>query len=412
MADRNPLWVSDTGGVVTIDDARIGDSALWTPGSSNVSVRKGLRVGSSSLTTQPGLVAQQTVADKTIKIQPFQAVIPASRGTGSYVVTLDAVKNIDLLTSHPAHGSLQTNHLIVAQVSDKTWDSVNGFNVIPVWGTPSGTPTDPTVNTTNGATTNSPDYITLARIRVPANALTITASMIDDLRPPWMVALGGLLPIKDATDRATLTPYDGMGIWRIDRRWAEVYSIAAGGWLVQSDAVCSSTADRDAAITTPYDGQMAYTTDARTLWVRRSTTWQALPYGRIGGSSATSQVAGIVAETVTDSITFTAIAGRRYKLTANFGCFSSAAGDQIQYQMRWQAGSSLTTSGTLFQSQRDGVKATSTRESICMVGEVTGITAGTATIGLSLLRSSGTGTITRDGSAAEVATLILEDVGV
>jgi hypothetical protein len=266
MADRNPLWVSHTGGVVTTDDARIGLSAVWTPGSSNVNARSGLRPAGATAAVSPGLVAQQTVADKTVKVNAFQATIPASRATGSFIVTLDAVKNIDLLTAHPAHASLQRNDLIVAQVSDETFDSANGFSVFPVVGTPSGTPTDPVVNTTNGAPTNSPDYIVLARVRVTAGALTITTAMIDDLRPPWMVALGGVLPIKSAGDRATLTPYEGMTIWRADRVWLETYSVPLGGWIVQGPVVCSTAADFASAVTTPYIGQRVYLSTPRAYY--------------------------------------------------------------------------------------------------------------------------------------------------
>jgi hypothetical protein len=300
MADRNPLWVSHTGtGVVTIDDARIGISAVWTPGSSNVNARSGLRPGGATAPVAPGLVAQQTVADKTVKVNAFQATIPASRATGSFIVTLDAVKTIDLLTAHPAHASLQRNDLIVAQVSDEASDPANGFTVCQIVGTPSGSPTDPVVNTTNGAPTNSPDYIILARVRVTAGAPTVTTAMIDDLRPPWMVALGGVLPIKNATDRATLTPYEGMPIWRIDRQWQEIYNVAAGGWLVQGTGTCTSNSDATTAITTPFTGQRIYRSDARAYYRWDGGAWvherivgalRVLTAGIITSSSAGTEV--------------------------------------------------------------------------------------------------------------------------
>jgi hypothetical protein len=338
VADRNPLWVSHTGGVVTIDDARIGGAALWTPGSTNVSARKGLRPGASTLAAQPGVVAQQTVADKTVKVQPFQAVIPASRGTGSYVVTLDAIKNIDLLTSHPAHGSLQTNHLIVAQVSDETWDSANGFAVVPVWGSPSGTPVDPAVNTTNGAPTNSPDYIVLARVRVPAGATTITASMIDDLRPPWSVGLGGVLPIATATDRATLTPYDGMTIVRLDRGWTEVYSIAIGGWVIQGIPVCTSAADVTTTITTPYTGQRVYRTDTRSYYRYDGAAWV---HERIVGGVRVTQVGTITSSGATNTevqVPKLTMSGKRVKAGTYYvikmSLFGQSSVNSDDYQIR------------------------------------------------------------------------------
>jgi hypothetical protein len=291
VADRNPLWVSHTpGGVITTDDARIGISSLWTPGSSAVNARKGLRPSGSTATTTPGYVAQSTVADKNVKINAFQAVIPASRATGSFIVTLDAVKTIDMLTAHPAHATLQRNDLIVAQVSDEPLDGSNGFTVCQIVGTPNASPTDPAVNTANGAPTNSPDYITLARVRVTANASTITTAMIDDLRPPWLVAAGGVLPVASAADRATLTPYEGMTIWRADRVWLETYSIGYGGWIVQGPVVCSTAADFAIAVTTPYIGQRVYLSTPRAYY-----RWDgaALVHERIIGGIRVTQ-AGII----------------------------------------------------------------------------------------------------------------------
>ena len=271
MAARNSWAVSTAGGILTTEDVRLHVGALVTPGSTNVKSRTGLRPGGSTAAASPGLVAAQSSPDKTVKINPFQMFLQTGRGAGTYIQCLDVATNLDLLTAHPADGSLQRNDLIIAQQNDTTYgDGNNTWSVIQVVGTPSGSPADPTV-------TGSTDFVKLARVRVTAAASTITSGMIDDLRPPWAVALGGTLPINNATDRATLTPHEGMQIWRIDRGWTESYSIAAGGWLVDGPAVCTSTADRDAIITTPYNGQLAITTDTGLTWVRRSGAWVSSP---------------------------------------------------------------------------------------------------------------------------------------
>lgn len=304
MADRNPLWVSHTGGVVTVDDARIGMAALWTPGSSNVNARKGLRPGGTTAPASPGLVAAQGTPDKTVKVNAFQATIPFSRGTGSFIVTHDAASNPDLLTAHPAHATLQRNDLIVAQASDESVDASNGFGVYQIVGTPNASPVDPAVTIANGALTNSPDYIVLARVRVTALAATITAAMIDDLRPPWMVALGGVLPILNATDRGTLTPYDGMAIWRIDRKWAEYYSIAAGGWVVDGPALGSSAADLTSAITTPQTAQRAFVGDIPYYY--DGTAWVIEPGQLVAGqyrSSAPAAIGGTETQVLSVAVT-------------------------------------------------------------------------------------------------------------
>lgn len=82
----------------------------------------------------------------------------------------------------------------------------------------------------------------------------------------------GMLRVADATARTALvSPVDGLPIYRQDRDWVEVYDGAA--WRVQGVAVCTSVADRDAIITSPYNGQMATTTDTGTAWLRQAGVW-------------------------------------------------------------------------------------------------------------------------------------------
>lgn len=336
MADRNPLWVSHTGGVITVDDISIGVGSLWTPGSSNVNSRMGLRPGGTTTTATPAYVAAQGTPDKTVKVNAFQAVIPRSRATGCGIVTHDAANNIDLLTAHPAHATLQRNDLIVAQYSDEAFDSANGFSVFQVVGTPNASPTDPAVNTTNGAPTNSPDYIVLARVRVTANASTITNSMID-LFPngkQWTVATGGVIPIANATDRATLTPYEGMTIWRIDRGWLETYSVVLTGWIVQGPAVCSSISDATTTITTPYTGQIVIIGAWNYYW--DGTAFVLRPGQLVGGQLRTTNAAA-VAGTETVVLTTPSLSLDRqstYEIAYYLNGADSAIGDDFDMRIR------------------------------------------------------------------------------
>jgi hypothetical protein len=304
--------VSTAGGILTTEDSRLHIGSLVTPGSTNVKSRIGLRPGGSTAAASPGLVAAQSTPDKTVKINAFQAFMQTARGAGTYLQCLDVATNLDLLTAHPADPSLQRNDLIVAQQNDTTYgDGNNTWSVIQVVGTPSGTPADPTV-------TGSTDYYKLARVRVTAGATTITSGMIDDLRPPWAVALGGILPVKDATDRATLTPYEGMTIWRIDRSWLEIYSLGLSGWAVQ-DAFGSTLADIQANVTTPYNGQFATTTAGVTYLYYGGAWHPSGPLGVIGGQKITGSgnLGGAIGGTETiptdmNSGVLSLLANRRY----------------------------------------------------------------------------------------------------
>jgi len=138
------------------------------------------------------------------------------------VATLDAIKDINILST-PADPTNPRDDLIIAQQSDKFYsDASNAFQVKQVVGTPSGTPADPAV-------TGSPDFVRLARVRVSANATTITNANITDLRTTGgfgtginlaglhTVALGGILPVASlAQQNALVGKYDGMAIYRQD----------------------------------------------------------------------------------------------------------------------------------------------------------------------------------------------------
>jgi len=242
VAERDSLWtMNGATRVLNAEDARVGTTALLVPGTSVLRARQGLRPSTGS----PGLVTASGTPDVNIKVEKFAAVLTATRGFGEYVATLDADKTMNILGTTPAHGSQQRNHIIIGRQSDTYYsDGSTKFEVVEVIGTPGAG--DPTA-----LLAAIPDYIPLARLRITANATTVTTAMIDDLRPSWFVALGGLLPIKDTADRATLTPYPGMPIWRIDKKWIEVHDGTA--WRVQGLVVTAALAD----ITHPVAGQLA-----------------------------------------------------------------------------------------------------------------------------------------------------------
>jgi hypothetical protein len=316
VAERDS-WATMNGStrVVDAEDARLAITALVTPGSSSVRGRQGLRPGPGN----PGLVTATTpTPDINIKVEKFQAVITATRGLGEYLATLDSDKTINVLGDTPAHGSQQRNHLIIALQTDTYYaDGTTKLEVIEVIGVAGAG--DPSLAA-------YADYIPLARLRITAGASTVTSLMIDDLRPSWFVALGGMLPVKDQTERDALTAWDGFGIYRRDRNWREVHDGTA--WRVQDVAVCSSVADRTTAVTHPYSGQLAMTTDTDTLWQYDGST---SAWVQVGGVKAprgllaapvqgTSDVPISGTETLIDSITFSHVQGRyeRFRFTSRF----------------------------------------------------------------------------------------------
>lgn len=260
MAERDSLWVN---GALDPEEVRVGEGAVWAPATNAYRARTGLRPA----TGNPGAVTATGTPDGFVHVSPFQAVIQSTRATaaGTYVVTLDTTKDINILST-PAHASLARNDLIIGHQSDAFYgDADSQFRVRQVVGTPSGSPADP-------ALTAYPDALVLARVRVNAAATTITTSNITDLRGGWTVALGGVLPVANQTVRDALTAtYEGMRIWREDRNWAET-SNGNGTWRVEGVAHVSSEADL-AAITTPFTGQLAVDTNTGNMWRRHNSAW-------------------------------------------------------------------------------------------------------------------------------------------
>ncbi len=301
MAERDSLFVP--GSVLDVEEARVGIGAMWTPSTNAVKAKTGMRPGPNS----PGAVTATGTPDANVHVAPFQAILQDVRGTtgGVYIITLDSVKDINILST-PAHASLARNDLVIAHQPDTFYGDDNSTMVVrQVVGTPSGSPADPSL-------ASFPNNITLARVRVDAAATTIVSGKITDLRPAAVVAVGGLLPVATQALRNALTGmYDGMGIYRTDRDWIEAYDGSA--WRVQGVAKVSSFADLS-AVTDPYAGLLATSGDG-TMYRYDGSGWRYDPYKAI-------QTVSVAAATVT---------------------FSSIPSTLRKLELRWRAKTSDTT---------------------------------------------------------------------
>jgi len=184
------------------------------------------------------------------------------------------------VTLTASSGTLNRIDLIGLQVKDNFLDSsgLNSATVAVVQGTAvSGTASPP-------ATPNS--FIPILQASVPAGSTGPTLTLLPVRTGP----AGIVLPVANATERATITnQYEGMAIWRIDRKWVEVWSVVANGWLIQGTAVCTTTADRDATITTPFIGQSVFVTADNMEYVYgipNANAWTAVQ--ALGGGSSPS----------------------------------------------------------------------------------------------------------------------------
>jgi hypothetical protein len=220
MASRPSMFVqvSSTNGLIDVEDARVGVGALWTPGATAITARSGFRPPFSDA----GAVTATGTPNGFVHVSPFQLILQSVRAAdgGPYVMTLDATKDINVLST-PANATNPRDDLIIAQQNDTYYaDADSNWDVRQIVGTPAGSPSDPAV-------TGSSDYIVLARVRVGAAATTISPGNITDLRTSghaksltgglWTVAAGGVLPVASATQQAAVVGnYDGKMLWRQD----------------------------------------------------------------------------------------------------------------------------------------------------------------------------------------------------
>lgn len=350
MAERNSWAVSDTGGVLTVEDGRLALGAHVFPGATNPRARSGFRPGP----TDPALVLASGTPDGFVHVNPFQLFMQSGRGTepGMYVQTLDAIKDINILST-PADPTNPRDDLVIAQQSDKFYaDAANTFLVKQVVGTPAGVPADPTV-------TGSPDFLRLARVRVNANATTITQANITNLRQTtgfgtgimlpaglFTVALGGVLPVGSLTQRdAIVGKYDGLAVWRQDLKRIEIWTGAA--WRVFSRPTEDLISASETTTSTAY-------TDLAT--VGPTVTLET-------GDAATVDVYGGLTNSTVAAISFMGFAVS--------GATTRAAADPEALQLGVASGSRLSGSASFL---------------------ITGLTAGTNTFRAKYRVDSGTGT--------------------
>jgi hypothetical protein len=261
---------------------------------------------------------------------------------GDYTWANPSNATVTLTASSP---TLNRIDLVGLQVKDNFLDSsgLNSATVVIVQGTAvSGTASPP-------ALPNS--FIPLVQASVPAASVNPTLTSI----AVRTGQAGQVLPVANATERTAIAaqPYDGMAIWRIDRQWIEVYSVAQGGWLVQGIGVTSSAADATATITTPFVGQKIYRSDVRDFRVWDGGVWR---HERIIGGVRVIAAGIITSSGATNTeinVPRMAMSGRRvvsgtvYILHMTMAGQSSVNGDDYQIRVREDS----TAGNTIFDKR-------------------------------------------------------------
>lgn len=239
----DPLWINASAGAPAYSANELrGAMALAVQyNGRTLGARAGVRPGGNAL--------QTSIAGSTITVRAGTACVDPALTTaqGPYWVCLPADETHTLTA---AHATLPRKDITVLRVYDHDEDSSTFRKAQSEYivGTAAGSPAEPSVPSGS---------FKISTIDVPNSG---GGSPSVTLNYPYTVASGGTLPVRNVTERTAITPFDGMVIERQDRspRWLELYDGTA--WRVITDAVCSSTSDRDTAITNPYTGQRAFVT--------------------------------------------------------------------------------------------------------------------------------------------------------
>lgn len=180
-----------------------------------------------------------------IAVADGQCIIDTS-GNGPYIATNDSGKTLGL-----AQSGSNTNRidLVIARIHDDQNSAIGSGSgdrqfTIEVWtgDASAGVPVQPTPTVGAG-------WIPLAAVYVGANASSISAANITDLRGPGLSARGGLRVLFGANAKKTSSAYAEAGNYPGARRWVHTagfqdqayWGSAAGGWRgVQNKLVYSA----------------------------------------------------------------------------------------------------------------------------------------------------------------------------
>jgi hypothetical protein len=191
-------------------ELRRGDALLLYPGVADpFGARQGVRPHSQVPVSVSGTT--WTVHDLTAVVYPG-----VTDQSGPYRVQHpEETGSLD-----PADGSNPRVDGLDLQIQDDDEDGsgLRRTRVVYTAGTPAGSPSAPTV---------AANSLRLATISVPAGGSPVPSVATLAV---FTVAAGGILPVRDSTERPSAGLYDGLPLWRQDHKRIEVRDTGAGSW--------------------------------------------------------------------------------------------------------------------------------------------------------------------------------------
>ncbi len=268
---NDPLWINSSGGAPAYDARELRRAMATLLTQAGTVDRFGARSG-----VHPGGSDAVSLAGSTITVQHTKAVIYEGTDAlrGPYLVQLTGTT----FTLSPADPSNARKDIVVARVYDHDEDASGQRKADPEYlvGTPAGSPVEPAVPA--GA-------VRLATIDVPASPGVATLTY----NAPYVVATGGVLPVRTSADLPTLGVHEGA--YADQRDTDELKRWSGSAWQTVASAVTSTT---DTGLVTAATG---FSVTAFEAW-----KWGPLAIGVLSvtrtGTDITPDSAGNIADTL------------------------------------------------------------------------------------------------------------------
>lgn len=321
----------------------------------------GLYLGKEGVMGQDDFKVVERAAgvNMSVDVGPGRATVVGddNAAQGSYAVWNDAAKNVTLAAAHATNGR---KDIIVARIKDAFYSGVsNTFTLEVITGTPAGA--------ADGSGASDPaipnNCLPLARVTVVATATSIANAKITDLRN--RVGTMAACDIICTSSTRPTNPFVGMKIYEMDTAKALTYAGPTSGW--------------------------------NPPW---NTAW-----GHVGSASVTTDNGGITSlvDLAGLSVTFTAVAGRRYRVVLDAFLNSSVGGDISSLVIATGGGAQIQSSQAYMPASGVSVR----QQAVITVTP----SAGSVTYKARASRAMGSGTLALAAGATYPAVMVVEDIG-
>lgn len=344
-----------------------------------IAVRSGVLSGTGG--------ALSTVSAMVARIAPVRLIINngVSDSLGPYLVVSDA--NVDI-TFDAGQPSVSRVDRIIARVRDNANDGS---------GSTAGSIEYLKGQSGGSATALPTNSLLLYEVTVPAGASAggggINFNTATTDKRVYTTANGGAIPVANDTEMSAISsPYEGMVAYRKD--WDVLFIYDGTAWRPKG-TIAVDTSTSLSFIENPFAGQIATARDKLDTYMYNGSAWVWVGtpvQTRVGVTTSTSDSSTVNAtEAVVRSVTFSAVSGFKYRITFDGSLSTDVNGDSNNVRIREDnlAGNQLKL-GQFYLPLASG-----NGYNVSMSTEFTAASTASKTIVLTSQRSNGTGTAHR-----------------